>query len=136
MLRFVNLAAALLVLGVSTYLEAFVPPRPQVDFLKLLVSTPLIFISWLLASALALGAAPSKFVVRLAMIFHGVMMLCAPFSAFLALWAVASGRPGLVAAIVAVAVGSGLLVLANHREFVRRGLWRGLFVPKAHKPDT
>lgn len=136
MLRFVNLAAAVLVLGVSTYLEAFAPPWPQGAFLKLLVNTPLFFIAWLLASALALGPAPSKFVVRLGMFFHGVMMLCAPFSVFLALWAVASGRPGLGVAIVAVAVGSGLLVLANHREFVRRGLWRGLFVPKAHKPDT
>jgi hypothetical protein len=38
---------------------------------------------------------------------------------------------------LAVAVGSGLLVLANHREFVRRGLWRGLFIiPKADKPDS
>jgi hypothetical protein len=136
MLRFVNLAAAVLVLGVSTYLEAFAPPWPQVDFLKLLVSTPLVFISWLLASALALGAAPSQFVVRLAMFFHGVMMLCAPLSVLLALGAVASGRPGLGVAIVAVAVCSGLLVLANHGEFVRRGLWRGLFVPKADKQDT
>ncbi len=136
MLRFANLAVALLVLGVSMSPEAFVPPRPQVDFLKLLVSTPLVFISWLLASALALGPAPSKFVVRLAMFFHGVMMLCAPFSVFLAIGAVASGRPGLGVAIVAVALGIGTLVLANHREFVRRGLWRGLFIPKADKPDS
>jgi hypothetical protein len=136
MLRFANFAAALLVLWVLMSPEAFVLPWPQGAFLKLLVNTPLFFIAWLVASALALGPAPSKFVVRLGMFFHGVMMLCAPFSVFLALWAVASGRPGLGVAIVAVAVGSSLLVLANHREFVRRGLWRGLFVAKADKPGA
>ncbi len=136
MLRFANLAAALLVLWVSMSPEAFVLPWPQGAFLKLLVSTPLIFIAWLLGSALALGAAPSRFVIRLAMFLHGAMMLIAPLSVLLALWAVASGKPGLGVATVAVAVCGSLLVLANHREFVRRGLWRGLFVPKADKPDT
>jgi hypothetical protein len=70
------------------------------------------------------------------MFLHGAMMLIAPLSVLLALWAVASGKPGLGVATVAVAVCGSLLVLANHREFVRRGLWRGLFVPKADKPDT
>lgn len=136
MLRFANLAAALLMLWVSMSPEAFVLPWPQGAFLKLLVNTPLFLITWLVASALALGAAPSKFVVRLAMFLHGMMMLIVPFSVFLVLGAVASGRPGLWVAIVAVAVGSSLLVLANHREFVRHGLWRGLFVPKADKPGA
>jgi hypothetical protein len=136
MLRFANFAAALLVLWASMSPEAFVLPWPQGAFLKLLVSTPLIFIAWLLGSALALGAAPSRFVIRLAMFLHGAMMLIAPLSVLLALWAVASGKPGLGVAIVAVAVGSSLLVLANHREFVRRGLWRGLFVAKADKPGA
>ena len=136
MLRFANLAAAILVLWVSMSPEAFVLPWPQVAFLKLLVNTPLFLITWLVASALALGAAPSKFVVRLAMFLHGAMMLIAPLSVLLALWAVASGKPGLGVATVAVAVCGSLLVLANHREFVRRGLWRGLFVAKADKPGA
>lgn len=123
MLRLANLAAAALMLCSAIFLETFFT-WPQVDFLRLLIAVPSL-VAWPVAAALALGPSPSPFVVWLAMVLHGVMMIgVAPFTVIMGLGAIASGRPGFGVALVAVGLGIGALVLANHREFVRRGLWR------------
>lgn len=87
------------------------------------LALPVGFVAWPVAAALALGPAPSPFVVWRAMVLHGVMIGAAPLTVVMLLGAFAWGRPGLGIAIVAVGLGIGALVFANHREFVRRGLW-------------
>jgi hypothetical protein len=86
----------------------------------------------LVTSALALGSAPSQFVFKAAILFHSLMIFTAPINVVLTFSAFAVGMPGIGVTSVALAFGIGILVHANHREFVRRGLWpglwRGLFV--------
>jgi ubiquinone/menaquinone biosynthesis C-methylase UbiE len=135
MLRFVNVAAAAWMLFSLTHDLVFFRWL-QVDLPKPLVDSPFFHSLWLVTSALALGSAPSQFVVRAAILFHSLMIFTAPINVVLTFSAFAVGMPGIGVTSVALAFGIGILVHANHREFVRRGLWRGLFVAKADKPNA